>query len=284
MDEFRRFFLRGLAALVPTLLTFAILLWVYELVNTHVGTHITRGLQWVCASLRNEPAPEFVNPQRDALLYGTPINEWNEFGQRLTLEYKVIHHRALTLPDTQIQRRAVAAKNAALWEIAFRKYRLHVLGFVIAIILVYFTGFFLASFIGHTSWRLAEGLVGRIPVIRAVYSNVKQVTDFLLSEKKVDFAGVVAVQYPRTGVWSVGLRTGAPLRRVQQESAQELVTVFIPTSPTPFTGYVVQFPRREVVELPMTIDEALRFIVSGGVIKPDMITTEPAVVTAKVNS
>ncbi len=284
MGNNRRFFLRGLAALVPTLLTFAILLWAYELVNDHVGMPITHGLQWICATVREEPPPGFVDPVRDSLYYGTPIDEWNEFGQRLTLEYKAVHHGALELPDARQRRQAVAARNAALWEIAFRKYHLHVLGFVIAIILVYFTGFFLASFIGRTSWRLAEGLVGRIPVIRAVYSNVKQVTDFLLSERKVDFAGVVAVQYPRTGVWTVGLRTGGPLHRVQQESAQELATVFIPTSPTPFTGFIVQLPRREMVELPMTIEEALRFIVSGGVIKPGMIVGESATGAPRVES
>jgi uncharacterized membrane protein len=215
-----------------------------------------------------------IDPQMDPLRYGTPLNEWNERGERLTLQYKIIknyqvlHERALALKDVEVDRRAEKAKNAALWEIAFAKYKLHLLGFLIAIILVYFVGFFLASFIGRTFWRAAEGLLCRIPLIRAIYPNVKQVTDFLLTERKVEFAGVVALEYPRKGVWAIGLHVGGPMKPLQQKVSDELVTVFVPSSPTPFTGYVVQVPRSEVIELNLTIDEGLRFTISGGVIKP----------------
>ena len=108
----------------------------------------------------------------------------------------------------------------------------------------------------------------RIPLIRAIYSSVKQVTDFILKERSVEFSGVVAVEYPRKGVWSLGLTTGGPMKHVQQRVDTELVTVFIPSSPTPVTGYVIQVPRKDVFELNMTIDEGLKFTVSGGVIKP----------------
>ena len=108
-------------------------------------------------------------------------------------------------------------------------------------------------------------------MIRTVYSTVKQVTDFLLSDRPVDFSGVVAVQYPRKGVWSVGLSTGGPMNQVQKCVQDDLMTVFIPSSPTPLTGYVIQVPREDVIELNLTIDEALRFTISGGVIKPDVI-------------
>jgi uncharacterized membrane protein len=105
-------------------------------------------------------------------------------------------------------------------------------------------------------------------VVRAIYPNVKQVTDFLLSDRPVEYSGVVAVQYPRKGIWSLALSTGSPVERVQRAVQEELVTVFVPSSPTPVTGYVVQVPRSGVIELNMTIDEALRFTISGGVIKP----------------
>jgi uncharacterized membrane protein len=105
-------------------------------------------------------------------------------------------------------------------------------------------------------------------VIRAIYPNIKQVTDFLLTDRNVEFSGVVAVEYPRKGVWSVGLSTGGPMKQVQGRVSDELVSVFIPSSPTPITGYVVQVPRQDVIELNMTIDEGLRFTISGGVIKP----------------
>ncbi len=275
MDDFRRFFLRGLGALVPTLLTFAIMVWAYRLINDNVGFHITQGLLGLCGMIREEPAPGFVDPVRDALRYGTAVDEWDTDGRRLTIEYKIIQNymrlekRKQESNKPSILSVARKAKNKALWAILFAKWKLNVLGFVIAIILVYFTGFFLASFLGRTSWRAAERLLNRIPLIRAIYPNVKQVTDFILTERSVDFSGVVAVQYPRKGIWAVGLRTGGPMKQVQERVSDDLVTVFIPSSPTPITGYVIQVPREDVIELSMTIDEGLRFTISGGVIKPE---------------
>ncbi|MCH7995946.1 MAG: DUF502 domain-containing protein [Planctomycetes bacterium] len=269
MDDFRRFFLRGLGALIPTLLTFAILVWAYSLVNDYVGVFVTKALLVLCSSVSAEPAPGFVNEETDPLRYGTVLNEWNARGERLTIEHKVIHHKALHHVNPDVRAGAERARNAALWQIAFAKYRLHLLGFLIAIILIYFIGFFLASFMGRAVWRAGERLLNRIPLIRAIYPHVKQVTDFLLSERKrFEVSGVVAVEYPRKGLWSLGLSTGKPLERVQDASSEELTTVFIPSSPTPITGYVIQVPVRDVVELNISIDEALRFTVSGGVIKP----------------
>ncbi|MHC5110494.1 MAG: DUF502 domain-containing protein [Planctomycetota bacterium] len=276
MDDFRRFFLRGLGALGPTLLTIAILVWVYSFVNEYFGTFVTRGLVLICSSVSQEPAPGLVNEDRDPLRYGQPIDEWDEYGRRLTVEYKIIHHKILgdrVSPPAGVSQviwqRAVKARNEAMWQIASVKYRLHLLGFLIAIIFVYFVGFFLASFLGRAVWRGAEGVLYRIPLIRAIYPHVKQITDFVLSEKKaLEVSGVVAVQYPRKGIWSLGLSTGGALPRIQEDYEVELVSVFIPSSPTPVTGYVIQLPREDVIELDLTIDQALRFTVSGGVIKP----------------
>lgn len=269
--DFKRFFLRGLGALVPTLLTFAIVVWVYRLINDNVGVYVTAGLRSVCSWVSDQPAPGLLDLDRDPLQYGTPVNEWNSFGEQLTLEYKAIHQGAVDHPDPERRDRAIEVRNDALWRLAFAKYHLGVLGFLIAIILVYFVGFFLASFIGKASWRVLEGALRRIPLIRGIYPNVKQVTDFLLSERKVEFSGVVAVEYPRKGVWSMGLSTGLPLRRLQDSSAGELATVFVPSSPAPFTGWVVTVPREDLIDLNLSIDEAMRYLISGGVIKPEAL-------------
>ena len=275
IDDFRRFFLRGLGVLVPTLLTFAIVVWAFRLINENVGAHITHGLLKLCSSVSEKPAPGLVDPDRDALRYGTLINEWDVRGRRLTIEhkaienYKALQKKSLSQSEADILRDAKEANNDALWQITFAKYRLHLLGFLLAIILVYFVGFFLASFIGRASWRAAEGLLARIPLIRVIYPSVKQMTDFLLSERSVEYSGVVAVQYPRKGIWSLGLSTGPPIKNVQKRVSNDLMTIFIPSSPTPVTGYVIQVPREDVIELNMTIDEGLRFTISGGVIKPD---------------
>lgn len=276
MEEFKRFFFRGLAAVLPTLLTIAVFLWVYDLVDTYMGRHITRGMLKVMALTG---PPSAVDAERDALEYGDPIDEWlgvnlppdqEEFaGRRATTQYKIITSNALQSQNPKVQARMKRARNEALWEIAFKKYKLHLVGFLIAIIVVYFVGFFLASFIGRTSLKFVENTLGRMPLVRAIYPNIKQVTDFLFGEQKLEFSGVVAVPYPRTGIWSVGLLTGPSMKQLEESVSEELVTVFIPSSPTPVTGYTITVPRRDVIELPFSIDEALRFIISAGVIKPD---------------
>lgn len=277
MDDFRRFFLRGLVVLVPTLVTFAILVWVYQLVNNNVAVFMTEGLVRICSKVSDEPPDGWVHDDKDSLRYGKPLNEWDDRGRRLTIEHQIIENyerlaarSGLSDVEPEILQRALDARNSALWHVTFAKYRLHLLGFVIAIVFVYFVGFFLASFIGRASWRALEGLLRRIPLIRAIFPSVKQVTDFLLTERErtVGFSSVVAVQYPRKGVWSIGLSTGAPLKQIQERVADDLVTVFVPSSPTPFTGYIVQIPRQDVIELDVSVDEALRFTISAGVIKP----------------
>ena len=141
-------------------------------------------------------------------------------------------------------------------------------GFFIAIIGVVFIGAFLASVVGRTLWRFFEKAFMNLPLIKKVYPHIKQITDFLLTKKKTSFNHVVALQYPRMGVWSIGLVTGTGLRKIVNENQKEYLTVFVPTSPTPFTGYVIMTPKDETIELDMTVEEALRFTVSGGVITP----------------
>ena len=143
-----------------------------------------------------------------------------------------------------------------------------VTGFLIAVIGVCFIGAFLASVVGKTLWRLFEKAFINLPLVKQVYPYIKQITDFLLTKKKLSFNHVVALQYPRKGVWSIALVTGTGLKKIVNSSDKEFLTVFVPTSPTPFTGYVIMTPKDETIELEMTIEEALRFTISGGVITP----------------
>jgi uncharacterized membrane protein len=118
---------------------------------------------------------------------------------------------------------------------------------------------------------MVEKFIMNTPVIRKVYPYVKQVTDFLFAHEEQGrplFSRVVAVEYPRKGIWSVGFVTGSGLQKVVNNVKKEFLTVLIPTSPIPFTGFVIMVPRKQTIDLDMTIEEALRFTVSGGVIAP----------------
>ena len=144
-------------------------------------------------------------------------------------------------------------------------------GFLVAVIGVCILGAILASYVGKSLWRMAENFIMNTPLLRRVYPYVKQITDFLFKqeEQKKLFSRVVAVEYPREGIWSVGFVTGSGLNNVVNTVKKEFVTVIIPTSPTPFTGFVITVPKKQTIDLDMTIEEALRFIVSGGVITPE---------------
>ena len=108
-----------------------------------------------------------------------------------------------------------------------------------------------------------------VPIIRKVYPYIKQLVDFLFSENDTPkFSGVVAVEYPRKGIWSVGFMTGESLKSIE-EKLPDSVTIFIPSSPTPFTGYTITVSKKDTIDLPLTVEEAIRFAVSGGVLVPD---------------
>ena len=118
---------------------------------------------------------------------------------------------------------------------------------------------------------MVEKFIMNTPLLRQVYPYVKQITDFLFiqeEEKKKMFSRVVAVEYPRKDIWSLGFVTGSGIEKVVENEKKEFLTVLIPTSPTPFTGFVIMVPKKSTIEMDMTIEQALRFTVSGGVINP----------------
>jgi uncharacterized membrane protein len=146
-----------------------------------------------------------------------------------------------------------------------------VIGFLIALIIVCIVGALLASVVGRAVWRIIEESIMSTPFLRRVYPYVKQVTDFVITpeEQAKLFSRVVALEYPRKGVWSIGFVTGSGLKKVVENVEKEFLTILIPNSPTPVTGYVIMVPKEQTIPLDMTVEEAFRFTISAGVISPD---------------
>jgi len=144
-----------------------------------------------------------------------------------------------------------------------------VAGFILAIVAIYFLGLFLAGRLAGRLWQRIERLLSSLPIFKAVYPYVKQFTDFVFREKRLAFQSVVAVQYFRKGVYSVGFLTAKQLRKVNEAANDELVSVFIPSTPWPATGFTVFVPKSEVVFLEMSVDQAFRLVITGGVVVPD---------------
>ncbi|MHB8494413.1 MAG: DUF502 domain-containing protein [Casimicrobiaceae bacterium] len=142
------------------------------------------------------------------------------------------------------------------------------LGVVVALAILLTTGVVAANFFGQRVIRAWESLLGRIPFVKSIYSSVKQVSDTLLSKKGNAFRKALLVEFPRPGSWTIGFQTGTPAASVAPHLPGEHVSVYVPTTPNPTGGYFLMLPRSQVRELDMTVDEALKYIISMGVVAP----------------
>ncbi|MBI1371108.1 MAG: DUF502 domain-containing protein [Planctomycetes bacterium] len=255
---FQQFFLRGLAILLPTVLTIWIVVAVYGFVDQNIAGPINAGVRSVMISYTEFPAID----QTDV----------SDFEKGMTNEQRAAWRAAGSKPDW-LRREARRQALETWWgRITIGNWQvMNLIGLLVAAILIYSVGRILGSFIGRRIYVRIEGFLQRLPVFKHVYPHVKQVTDFLVGsegKEKLRFSKVVAVEYPRKGMWSVGLVTGDTMRTIQERAGRPCVTIFVPSSPTPFTGYVITVPIEDMIELPVPIDQALKFTVSGGVIVP----------------
>lgn len=135
--------------------------------------------------------------------------------------------------------------------------------------LVLFLGWWLSGFIGRRLYAGFEKLLAKTPLIGAIYPYAKQITDFFFGQdRKIEFERVVAIPYPRRGTYSLAFLTGSSLRTLNEASGQELISVFIPSSPMPATGYTLFVPAEDIIPMNLTVDQALRIVISGGVLVP----------------
>ncbi len=147
---------------------------------------------------------------------------------------------------------------------------IHIPGFgvVLSFAILLATGVIAANFFGARLIRFWEGLLGRIPVVKSIYSSVKQVSDTLLSDSGNAFRKALLVQFPHEGSWTIAFMTGTPAPVVAQHLPEEHISVYVPTTPNPTSGYFVIVPKSRVRELDMTVDEALKYVISMGVVAP----------------
>ncbi|WZU43482.1 DUF502 domain-containing protein [Stieleria varia] len=139
---------------------------------------------------------------------------------------------------------------------------------IVFLTVLYFLGRLFTFGLGRWFFRAFDAAVLRIPIVNKVYGGVKQVTDFAFSEREIEFNRVVAIEYPSAGIWSLGFVTGNSIRQIAEATGEPMLSVLMPTSPMPMTGFTVTVKRSEAIDVDMTIDEAIQFIVSCGVVVP----------------
>lgn len=142
------------------------------------------------------------------------------------------------------------------------------LGVVLSLLLLLATGVFATNFFGQRLVSWGESLLARIPLVRSIYNAVKQVLNAVLSTNSEAFRKVLLIEYPRKGMWTIAFQTGAASTEINNKASDEMVSLFVPTTPNPTSGFLLMLPKKEVTELNMSIDEALKFIISLGVMQP----------------
>lgn len=141
-------------------------------------------------------------------------------------------------------------------------------GVLVVLILVLTTGFLAANLLGQKIVEFWEGLMKRIPLVRSIYSSVKQVSDTILKPNGQAFRQAVLIQYPRQGAWTIAFLTGKPAQDVAVHLPAECVSVYVPTTPNPTSGFFLMIPKSDVVELSIGVDAALKYVVSMGTVPP----------------
>lgn len=144
------------------------------------------------------------------------------------------------------------------------------IGALLTLLIVVLTGLVTANFVGQRLVRFWEALLSRIPVVKSIYYSVKQVSDTLFSGSGEAFRKVLLVRYPHPEAWAVAFQTGTPTSDVQQHTDDEVISVFIPTAPSPVNGFFFFVRKSDAIELDMSVDDALKYIVSMGVVAPPL--------------
>jgi uncharacterized membrane protein len=280
---FRGAILRGLGVVMPPLLTVVVLIWAWNAISNYIlrpmETGVRHAIVWNLKDIRSD-APTTATPlDRDQRMSGFTYQGidyvLDPTGHRFLPEYVVRYvdenlHRVgpyEPAPGTAIAywHRYVELGYMPRWIVV-------PLFLFVFLAVLYFFGRLFAHGIGRWFVTSTEAGINRIPIVNKVYGSVKQVTDFAFTERELEFNRVVAVEYPRKGIWSIGFVTGNGMPEVADIAGEPMLAVLMPTSPMPMTGFTIQIPRSQAIDLQLSIDEAIQFVVSCGVVAPGIKT------------
>lgn len=282
---FRRAVLRGLAIAAPPLLTIVIFIWIFATIQNYIlapiETTARSTIAWVIQDVHRElpnTAPEATRAEYDSEIYRKTANGQWVPEKIYNFVYDHLHDQPMPASGYGVYEQYVQYR--------WLKRELTIPSLLaICLLALYFTGKFVAGGLGRILWNASERhVMQRLPIIRNVYGSVKQVTDFLLNEQEIQFTRVVAVEYPRKGMWSLGFVTSESLLDIKDKAGEPVVTILIPTSPMPATGFTINAKKSETIELNISLDQAFQFIVSCGVVVPPQQQTQASPVAGQIQA
>lgn len=142
-------------------------------------------------------------------------------------------------------------------------------GIVIVLLIIIITGALVNNFIGRKAIKLWDKLLNKIPGFRGIYKSIKKLSDTVLSASGDSFKKAVLVQYPRKGMWTIAFQAGSYHGEVEKNIGEDIVNIYVPTTPNPTSGFFIMMPKKDVIDLDMSVDEAFKLIISTGVVAPD---------------
>ena len=272
---YRRAMLRGLGILMPPLLTIVLFIWAGDVIVRYALVPVENLSVWVYLTTQQQVLKDipFGDPENDRRVARDDDGEIVSFNYDNRIYTKTRDGKWIG----QYSDEFVRENKLPRWKVlpAFLS------GFLLVL---YLLGKFVAAGIGRMIVSSLEQLVHRLPLINNVYSSVKQVTDFVFSEREIEFNRVVAVEYPRKGVWSIGFVTGESLLDIRSAANESVLSVLMPTSPMPMTGFTITVRKSEAVDLNITVDQAIQFVVSCGVVVPPQQQLSADNVTMRISS
>ncbi len=271
--------MRGLGVVLPPLLTIVVLLWAWNTIESYVLRPIETMIRHAIVLSIEETYAEVPDGatrvpgarRLDGFTYDGTRFVPDPTGRRFIPEYvkKIVDEKA----DYFGPNAPAPASAKAYWhryvEVEYMPRSIVLPVFLIVFTTaLYFLGRLFTFGLGRWFVRSFDAAILRIPVVNKVYGSVKQVTDFAFSEREIEFNRVVAIQYPREGIWSLGFVTGNSMKEITEATGEPMLSVLMPTSPMPMTGFTVTVKKSEAIDLNLTIDEAIQFVVSCGVVVP----------------
>ena len=283
---FRRAVLRGLTVLLPPLLTIVIFLWIGNTVAEYLLVPMENGARWVLvwhykADIRTPADLGDAEVHADGRVI-LDNEEYSRIEDGNFVPVSVLDDVRKRIGDDPIPSTAKGVYESYVDLYCLQRLYVIPVFLLFFVFVLYLLGKFLAAGMGKLILHQFEGIVHRIPLIRNVYAPVKQVTDFMFSEREIEYTRVIAVEYPRKGIWSFGMVTGESMLDIRSAANEPVLSVLIPTSPMPFTGFTVTVRKSETIDLNITIDEAFQFIVSCGVVVPPHQMAEAPATTDSV--
>ncbi|NUQ68065.1 MAG: DUF502 domain-containing protein [Phycisphaerales bacterium] len=251
--SFKKVIGRGMAVLLPSILTLWILWYAFVFVYNNVAEPINGGLRTgVMAVVPILPAD--FHPG------------WYEVSPADVQQARLSQpSRGGGVPDAQL---TAQIRHKNLNEFWNERWYMQALGLVVAILLIWLAGLLLGGFVGRKLYDKLEQVISTIPGFKQVYPHVKQLVELIFGDRPMAFSRVVLVEFPKKGSWVMAFVTSGGLKTAEQTIGGASLSIFVPNTPTPFTGFTISVRADEVIDVPISIDEALRYIITGGVLVP----------------